>query len=413
MRNLLLKLTFFCVAAGLVASVALGAAPPKGWQNLQLSKDDGVFPLGFASGRVWFVVEGTNGDDFLESARVGSTGLSSLVVTPEGQSPWLPSAYILGSSLVTLQGHSSGIAPLLAGGRMGATTPLPGDPEKTASALAPQGTTPDSWFARAALNVGGRTIWAVNGHSCPNPNSGPHRCTANGGGLSSLVMCCTAAGQAADLTNLLSSPTKAGATDMAMGTDAHKRVWLVWLDGAQGNAKGGPGEIKLVQIDPSTLRARTTKSINGFFFPSSSSPFTLACSDTCRAVYEGRTGIFSWGGDGPPILVLASDPRRGTGGSLMAASGSGSTLRIAWLAHKPATDGGLLLTVSRGDARGRNLRAVSSVEVPPELPAGGTHYYYPPTPPVLIPTPSNMVVLALYGGGPGGTSRLLDAVLRG
>jgi hypothetical protein len=399
----------------LAVGSAVAAAPPQGWHDVPAGKAQGVFPLGFASGRLWFVIEDVRGNDLLQSARVGSAGLSSVVSTQEGQNPWLASAFIVGSSLVILNGNKGSlIEPLLSTGTPGTAVPIPGDPEKTASdAFAPKGTVPDSWLARAGVTVGGRTIWAINGHSCPN--GGPHRCTQNGGGYSSLAICCTAAGEASDLTALLANPTKAGAAFMSMGIDTHHRVWLAWIDGAKAHQPISPVTLRLVQIDPATLKARSTKSLNTqvFAIGTGATSITLACTDTCRVVYENSTGISSWGGDGPATRILANDRRRDTGGHLLGAASGGSSLRIAYYADKTPNvpDDGQRLVVARGDPRGRNLHATASVDIPRNLPAGGTQYLYPTGVALSMFTPTADVGLGVYVGSKG--SRVLAAVLHG
>jgi len=415
MRGRFLGAAAILVAVGVVASIAVAAAPPRGWQLLAAGKAQGVFPLGYASGRVWFVIEDSSGNDSITSAHVGGSGLSSVVSTPMGQSPALPSSFVVGSGLVSLQGRSSVVASLLASGKLGASAPLPGDPEGTArDAFTPPNTSPDAWYAAAAVTVGGRTIWAVNGHSCPR--SGSNQCTSNGGGYSSLVLCCTAAGEASDLTALLANRTKAGATDLAMGVDSHRRVWLAWLDGRQAHRPLGPGSLKLAQIDRGTLKAKSA-TLPASVFPSGpggSGAFVLACTDACRLVYETVSGVYSWGGDGAPTQIWARNRLKDTGGHLIDASGGGS-LRVASWSDKSANvpDDGQFLTTFRGDPRGRHPRVVSRVDIPRNLPAGGAHYFYPYSLPVPIYTPTALVALALYSGGPGGSSRLLDAVLHG
>jgi hypothetical protein len=202
-----------------------------------------------------------------------------------------------------------------------------------------------------------------------------------------------------------------------MGVDSRRRVWLAWLDGRQSHKPTGPASLKLAQIDPVTLEAKSATTLTASLFPSGpggSSPFVLACTDACRTVYETVTGVYSWGGDGAPAQIWARNRLKDSGGHLIDAAGGGS-LRVASWSDKSANvpDAGQLLTTFRGDARGRNPRAITKVDVPRSLPAGGTHYFYPYSLPVPVYTPTALVALALYSGGPGGSSRLLDAVLRG
>jgi hypothetical protein len=400
------------LAAGLAASVAFAAAPPKGWQTLTAGTTQGVFPLGYASGRVWFAAEDVRGNDSIVSAHVGGSGLSSVVSTPMGQSPWLPSSFIVGSSLVSPQGKSSAAAPLLASGKLGSYAPLPGDPEGTAKeAFVPPNSLPAVWLAAGGVTVGGRPIWAVNGQSCPK--GGLHQCTPNGGGYSSLVLCCTASGQASDLTDLLSNRTKAGATGLRMGVDAHRRIWVAWMDGGRPHTPLAPVTLKLAQIDPVTLKALSSKTLATAIFSSGGPLFDLACTDGCRTVYENASGVYSWGGDGPATRLWANDRRKDKGAHLLAAAGGGTSLRVAAYSDKVPTvpDDGQRLALARGDARGRNIRVAGSVDIPQNLPAGGTHFFYPIGVPVSIFTPSALVSFELYLND--ASSRLLDSVLHG
>jgi hypothetical protein len=410
----LARLALAGLAAGLAASVALGAAPPKGWQTLASGTTQGVFPIGYASGRVWFVLEDARGNDSVVSARVAGSGLSSVVSTSIGQAPWLAGSFIVGSNLVTPQ-KSTVQAALLASGKVGPAAPLPGDPEGTArTAFLPSNSLPAAWHAAGGAVVGGRTIWAINGQSCPNSGQ-PHQCTSNGGGLSSLALCCTAAGEASDLTNLLANRTKAGATGLAMGLDSHRRVWVAWLDGPRAHSPLAPVSLKIAQVDPVTLKALSAKTLATTVFSFGSSEagtVDLACTDSCRVVYENATGVYSWGGDGPATRIWANDRRTDKGAHLVAAGG-GTSLRVASYADKVANvpDDGQRLELSRGDARGRNTRLLASVDIPRSLPAGGTHFFYPLSVPLSIVTPTSVVSLELYNNG--ASSRLLGSVLHG
>lgn len=407
------------VLAALATSAGGSASTPRGWQVTLATEAQGVFPIGWASGRVWFAVEGSQGDFTVYSARVGVRGLSSLVATSEGKNEWLPDSFVLGSSLVNCcvpqlgqSAPGSSTAPLLASGKVGAWALLTGDPEKTTQNTF---TPPDQyvsgrWHAATAIAIGGRTIWGIVGKTCPN--SGPHQCTTNGGGFSHFALCCTTAGQPSDITPLLTDQLRGTATDPAMGVDARGRLWLAWLDGASSK----PGiAFKLVQLDPATLKPLSSKTLDHtlLFDAVGSTSFALVCTESCRLAYQGLFGAFSWDGNRTPTKLWTNDVRRGTGGHLLGAAPRAGGLDVANLANAVANapDNGQRLTLEHGDAGGRKLHAVGSVGLRPTLADGPTHALSLQGVPATIFTPSGLVALAFYQSDRGSRGRLLTAVL--
>jgi hypothetical protein len=417
-RRALLAALAFAVTTGVSAAARGSASEGPGWHALSVGKAQAVYPLGSASGRVWFVVEGFQGTYTAWSARVAGSRLTSLVSTPEGKNEWLPSSFILGSSLVNCcaaaQGGSStssSVAPLLANGKVGAWSPLAGDPEGTArAALTPpdQGSS-GRWLAQSAVTTGGRTIWSIIGHTCP-PAGQPHQCTLNGGGWSWFAVCCTASGQPVDLTSQLTNRFGASATDSALGRDSHGRVWLAWLD----RATSKPGiAFKLVQLDPATLQPLSVAKLDHLLLNDvgGSRSFSFACADRCRLVYQSLTGAFIWGGTGKPVRLWKDNFRTGKGGWLFGAALRKGGLDVANYAN---TVRGQRLTLKHGNALGRRLRSRRSVNIPPQLPDGRTHYFLPMGSPVVSFTSTGAVVLNLYESDRRvAASRLLAAVLRG
>jgi hypothetical protein len=410
--------------AALALSGGGSATTSGGWQTLLVTKAQGVFPIGWAAGRTWFVVEGVQGDVTLYSARVGTGGLTSVVPTPQGQNEWLSDSFVVGASLVNccVQRQSTGgssLGALLANGRLAGWGPLPGDPEKIVqdAGFTPADQTQARWIAVAAATVGGREVWAMGGKTCPG--SGSHQCTINGGGFSWLAVCCTAAGEATNLTSLLTSQTRAGATDVSMGVDAAHRLWLAWLDGATSH----PGvAFKLVQLDPATLKPVSTQVLDHTLLydsagagPAGSASFAFACSDTCRLVYQGLFGASSWDGKSPPTSLWKNDFRRDTGGHLLGAGSRGGGLDVANFANKVANapDNGYRLTLEHGDASGRSLHALGSIDLQPTLPNGPTHVLGLQGVPETIFTPEGVVALAFYESDNGSPAHLLGAVLHG
>ena len=397
-------------ATASAASRHMTAARANGWHTLLNAKIQGVFPLGFASGRVWFVVEDPQSNVAVWSARPAGAALTSPVSTSMGTNEWIPNSFIVGSSLVNccVTPNGSSIAPLLASGKVGAWQPLPGNPEQTTHDGIPIPTGTGKWLTHAAAAVGGRTIWQVSGSSC----TAAHPCGINGGGISLLALCCTAAGQPVNLTSLLTNQTKAGATDSEMGTDAHGRLWFAWLDGASSK----PGiAFKLLQLDPQTLKPLATKVIDHvlLFNYTGGKSFDLVCADTCRLVYQGFLGAFSWDG-GAPTRIWANNVRKDQGGHLLDAAAIGGGLDVANYSDKVSNspDAGQQIAVERGTSRGTSLRKVSSTTIPLSLPGPPTRPFELQGVPTAMFTPSGLAVLGLYMSTSGAT-RLVDTVLRG
>jgi hypothetical protein len=267
---------------------------------------------------------------------------------------------------------------------------------------------PGRWQAQAAVTTGAGTIWAIGGAACPA--SGPKQCTINYNGYSFFGLCCTGAGAPADLTPLLTNKTKADATGVQMGTDAHGRVWLAWMDGATTK----PGvSLKLVQVDPTTLAPLSHKTVDHLLLNdtsgSATTHFALACADSCRVVYQSVTGAASWDGSATTRL-WTTNVRTNRGGNLLAAAIVGGKLAVgSWSNKAGSPDGGQRLTAARGDAAGRNLRTTGTIDIPQNLPDGPTHYFYPTYLPAAVATPKGLVAVALYNDG--GKSRLLATVL--
>jgi hypothetical protein len=71
------------IVAGVHAATGAVRSTLRGWHALSVGKSDGVFPLGRASGRVWFVTETFKATYTVWSARVSGGRLTSLVSTSE------------------------------------------------------------------------------------------------------------------------------------------------------------------------------------------------------------------------------------------------------------------------------------------------------------------------------------------
>jgi hypothetical protein len=202
---------------------------------------------------------------------------------------------------------------------------------------------------------------------------------------------------------------------VTLGQDTHGRLWLAWLDGPSSK----PGiAFKLVQLDPATLKPLSVTRLDHvlLYQISASASFSLVCADRCRIVYQGLNGAFSWGGTGTPTRIWADNLRKGTGGFLLGAGARAGGLDAANYGNRTANnpDGGQRVTLKHGTAAGRRLRSRRTINIPQNLPDGHAHYFYPMGVPALAFTPTGLVVFALYiDPKPGGTSRLLGAVLHG
>jgi hypothetical protein len=398
-------------ATASAASRGPAATRANGWHTLLNANIQGVFPLGAAAGRVWFVTESPSGAVAIWSAHVGAGGLTSPVSTSMGTNEWIPDSFLLGTSIVNccVTATGSSIAPLLPSGKVGAwQQPLPGNPEQTTHDGIPVPTGTGKWLTHAAATVSGRTIWEVTGSTC----TAAHPCGINGGGLSLLALCCTAAGQPVNLTSMLTNQTKAGATDSVMGTDTHGRLWFAWLDGASSK----PGiSFKLLQVDPQTLKPLATKVVDHVLLASytGGASFDLACADSCRLVYQGLLGAFSWDG-GAPTRLWANNLRKDQGGHLLAAAAIGGGLDVANYSDRVsnAPDSGQQIAVERGTSRGTSLHKVSSATIPLSFPGPPTRPFELQGVPTAMFAPSGLVVLGLYMSTSGAT-RLVDTVLHG
>jgi hypothetical protein len=326
-----------------------------------------------------------NGGFRIASAKVVSGRLSAFVTTPfpnPAHDPWLN-----GNSLVWGLGfrEASMTAPLLASGHLGPATPLPGDPEGVvAQAIGPTGTA----IVLAGVDVGSRTVWAVNG--------GP-----NGKSLASLMVCCSSAGAPIDLTSmLLSRQVGIFPYTTALGRDTHGRLWIAWGDAKRNYSIYPQLTAHLVQLDPATLAV-----IHSSTYASVLAPTDLICSDACRLVSDGG-GASVWSGSGRPVRAAAS-------GQLLAAGGT-SKLSLVTLDEKiknQPDEGGFRVTLHRGAVTGAGERVVSTVDRPKAYPFGSSDLFYALVQPAVAVTPVGAVVVQSYGDHLNKT-RVYSTVLR-
>jgi hypothetical protein len=355
-----------------------GAAPAQPqWQVLPLKTQPSEFlrMLGWASGRVWFAIstDVTNpSTGFAKpggqvwSARIQAGRLTSLVRSPVSYDV-VAQSWLNGSSLVA-PGKASTVAPLLASGRVGAWTPIPGNPEQLARQLPGSH---DIGIVQSAASVGGRTVWAI-------------------GSGSTLDACCTESGAATDLTSF-TNRLKFNLYSVRLGVDAHQRLWLAWTE----KLREPLVMLHLAQLDPATLQPRISKSFGPAWHSAGGGSqddddFTMVCTDACRLVFGSAAGFFSWGGDGPPTKFLAGNRQQNL--ALLAAGSRGQALAVA--SSKGSPDHGWQLSLSRGDSRGRHLQTVGSSQVPQNNPHPNETYNAAALRSVF--TPSAVVALAEY-----------------
>ena len=388
----------------LAAWSATAAAPAAGprWQTFPVKWSSGIVfgVLGWASGRIWFGVGPIGGHPALIwSAKIQGGAFASWASTPSNEEQ-IENSGIVGSDLVE-SGNATTAAPLLPNGKVGAWAPIPGDPVATVPAkLMPSGAMREGAEVAAGITIGGRPVWAIGGSYCVAGGvCGP----SGGSGRRGLfALCCTAAGDLSDLSAVVTSSEQ-----VSFGLDSQHRLWLAW---AEPLSRNGPDiRLHLVQIDPSTLAAGSPKSYSsavrlGTPGSYSDSDFALSCAAACRLVFGSRAGLFSWGGDGPPTMLVA-----GMGKVQFGAAGYlGQSLGLATAAGSP--DHGWQVAVELGDARGKGLHTVSQAAVP-ELPGqgGGTWAAYEIA---MRYTPAGVVAIALFPGVDS-PQPLLGTVLRG
>jgi len=393
---------------------ATHAATPRGWEQLLAVPADGVFPVGWASGRAWFLLERSDDEQVLYSARVAGGRLASLVANPMGKGDQgIADALLSGSTLVGVSQGTSRALTLLPSGKVSGWAPMPGDPVVIArGSLVPAGYAGD-WTAKAAVTVGGRTVWALPGRLCP-PDSDPHHCTINGGGYSSFAVCCTSDGQAVDLTSLLRNTVKGGTSQPGLGVDAHGRLWLTWVDNVPNEAG-----IDFVQLDATTLQPGHVQFLGTLpgVVPGRIPPFLapalfLGCGDACSVVVGSAFGVFRWPGAGPAAALWRSDPLKGTGGQLLAAGPYGGGLALASYGRKNSAAADLTLGLVRTDAEGRNPHTAASVTAVLEIPRDPSHVASLEGVTAMV-TPAGLVAFALYRSDDARPDLVLATVLHG
>jgi hypothetical protein len=243
----------------------------------------------------------------------------------------------------------SGIAPLLTNGRLGPAEA----PSQEPMAL-------EVGVPVAATRTGGRIVWALAGG------------VAVGGGGNykpTLWACCDATDAARDLTSLITPIVSSPPRAHALRADTQGRLWLAWIDG-----RAQQPELRIVQLDPTTLMPRTRKA---FVAPVTvlgpairTQHVALTCASSCRVVTDSfvrrssggiERRLVTWAPGERSATVLRLPGDEGRQASLVGASYRGGKLAVAYL--HISSDSKRWLKVVEVDARGRNARSVGSTIV--------------------------------------------------
>ncbi len=191
---------------------------------------------------------------------------------------------------------------------------------------------------------------------------------SRGGFATALGVCCDIAGKVVGFGSLPASVY----AHALLGVDRGGRLWMAWASG-----RGGPrSQARIVELDPTILKVRgQTRMAPGFqgFVKIKA----LVCTETCRVVVEGTVGkgrnratkIGSWAPGDAALTTIRVPQKAGcrgfSCGSVIDARDDGGRLAIAYSAD--GSQLGYTIGTARGDARGRNLRRVSSIRQPTQL----------------------------------------------
>jgi hypothetical protein len=375
-RLLLVPAIGALVAAGAWASAprtaGLSAAPR--WQTLPTNiRTYPPFTEPFyAAGWVWFLVHRETGKSTMLSARVRGRALAAFTTSPIANTGlWT----LVGSSLVynPPNGSRARSVPLLANGKVGAPGALPGDPEETVLGAFP------SWRGTdvvAGARVGSRTVWALSGGE-PGPGVSVK---------ATLAVCCTATGQATDLTPMITD-RRWGTRDHHLGVDGRGRLWLSWSDSKNNPSRDPRLKAHMVELDPATLAPSGSKVLDTTTGDTRGLIFT--CAASCRLVVFPLTGTFTWApGEASPTKIAGRAKRVTSAGyrSGKLAISYYSTARSGYVARAAA---------AQGDARGRNPRDRSSIRPPPVF-GPAISQFFQSGPPLAASTPTGAVVVVGY-----------------
>ena len=350
------------IVTGPAAKTAPIAQSESQWQVFQGAKVDEGRPLlglTWAVNRVWIIAP--HGEvATLASARVSGRRLTSFAATrvPGGAFQYVP---IVDGELVLEANDRPVTAPLLANGRLGASTAVADDLLARAKEAIPR---LDGVSISDRLRSGGRVVWALDGYE-----------KAGTGSRAFFLVCCDETGAATDLTQFVDR--RVGATSSQLGLDARGRVWLAWLD--RGNYSGAMrGYPRVLELDPSTL-APQTKAVAAPGLVTDR--VELACAASCRTVAQSASGdIVSWApGEHAPSLAVRhvvslnrvyTFPRE-----LLAATSTAGGFLIAYRGQTGEEKPLEVIGVVRIDARGAHPRAVATVATAYGWPPGKL---YPP-----------------------------------
>ena len=209
--------------------------------------------------------------------------------------------------------------------------------------------------------------------------------------ISELGLCCNVDGGIVDYSSLA---RPGGLPRAYLGLDRRGRLWLAW-NNTVGRERFTAG---IVQLDRTTLlpRGQPTKVPSLRY----AQVVSLVCFDVCRLVVRGslparssKARNFTWApGERSPTALFT----RGQFGSVIAARDYGGRLVVAYSATDPKNN--LLVALARGDARGRNLRDLSSILIPQTLGTFGSGLNLT-VGPIGVFGPKGFMAVTKYEGG--------------
>jgi hypothetical protein len=299
----------------------------------------GSYGIQFAvlsAGRLWIGNWGAGGGSpsRLVSARVAGGRLTGWVTTPVGLGGFINTFNAVVGDYLVYSDTGSGGPPdvkavrLLPNGKVSALTDLGGAPAPQSSTATHVAQLPDRVVRRATIN--GRQHEAA---------------------------CCDVNGKLVDWNSFL--PYGAFAN---FGVDRHGRLWLAWYAPRKPAAT-------IVELDPTTLQPRGKPAVA----PGPTYKIDeMVCADRCRLVIEGNYGnrgpranhFWSWA-PGERSVTQITPPRDYSPSQvpqLLGAHDYRGHLVVAFSSQDK--NGGIVIGLVRGDARGRNARLVRSVVAP-------------------------------------------------
>jgi hypothetical protein len=332
------------VSAGIVAVgglVGAGSSPARlsaaQWQTVPVDRYGIQFAF-WAAGRLWIGNWGGNGAARLGSGRVANGRVTGWVTTKVSLGSFVSTfnsvvdGYLVYSS-IGADGKTPDVkaVKLLPNGKVSGLADLGGASAPQSSGATSMAQLPDRVIRGASINVG------QNGHHAAG--------------------CCDVNGKLVDWNSFL--PYEASPR---FGVDRHGRLWIAWYDPRKPVAR-------MVELDTATLQPLGKPAIA----PGSTHKIDeMVCADRCRLVLEGNYGnrnpranhFWSWapGERSVTQIKLPKDYSPSQVPQLLGAHDYHGHLVVAFSSQDK--NGGIVIGVVRGDARGGNARVVRSIVTP-------------------------------------------------